>query len=543
MRVALIQTPVWGTREPPLGIVQLAAVLKSQGFETRSFDLNNFLFNNRPEEMKNLWAWEQCSFWYNKSEVARIFRDHLRLIEKFLEQVLAFGPEVAGFSVSSSTILSSCLFASLLKKNRKDIRIVFGGEGFRDADCVKRAFEESPADFIVAGEGEITFAELLRRLDGKKDPSGCKGIYFRRSGGFVHAGVRTERVTLDKLPYMDFSDLRIDDYRDNEHIALMASRGCIWKCAFCSSRSFWEGYRFMSGERIHQEITFHKMCRKGLHVDFQDLVFNGNMERVIEFSKLMVKYPPFDTAYPVQWVANAVITPRLTYDALTLMKRAGCKKLIFGIESGSERVLKKMRKAYKPAVARKVLKDAWKAGIAVTCNFMFGFPGETEEDFNQTLRFVGDVGEYLERVYPSRTYCGIEEYSYFHDHPGKFGIRQPLGHHLYWESEDGANTFPVRLDRCRRFEEFCGKNGIRIDAGVQTSVELDNCFSLGDYYQFKRDFPRALDYFYQYLKEDPRSQAVLERVTDMLKEESLPSETRVRFRRFLQKKKKRKAAV
>ena len=80
---------------------------------------------------------------------------------------------------------------------------------------------------------------------------------------------------------------------------------------------------------------------------------------------------------------------------------------------------------------------------------------------------------------------------------------------------------------------------------MQTSVELDNCFSLGDYYQFKRDFPRALDYFCQYLKADPRSQTVLDRVKKMLKEKTLPSKTRERFSRLFKenKGKKRETAV
>ncbi|MHB9154386.1 MAG: radical SAM protein, partial [Endomicrobiales bacterium] len=261
----------------------------------------------------------------------------------------------------------------------------------------------------------------------------------------------------------------------------------------------------------------HRMTNPKIgHVDFFDLAFDGDIRKVEEFSKLMIMYPPYDPRFRFQWNANAIITPKLTPALLKLMKASGCQRLIFGIESGSEQVLKLMRKKYEPEVAVRVIKDAFDAGIKVTCNFMFGFPGETEEDFQKTLDFTRRIGPYVERLYPSRTYCALEEYSYFHEHPEEFGIKTPFNHHLYWETEDGANTYPVRLERCRRFEEFCAKNGVRVDCGVRTSVELDNWFSLGMYYEYKKDYDKVLDCYHQYLKLDPRNTLIIERVKEAL---------------------------
>jgi len=501
MKIALIQTPVWGTREPPVGVVQLAGELKSKGITTKSFDLNNFLYRNVDPKHKDLWAWEQVMFWYKEKEVSRFFEKQSDLIQKFVENVLNFEPDIIGFSVFSSTFYSSLNLTDIFKKEDPNLKIIFGGQTFYDYRFIEESFKKSKVDFIIKGEGEITFVELIRNLERKKNIYDCNGIYLKDGNNIRFTGERKDLVDLNKLAYMDFSDLKIEDYDDSEHIAIMSSRGCVWNCVFCSSRNFWGKYRFMRGERIHQEISFHrKNYPKLQHIDFFDLMFNGNIKRIVEFAELIVRYPPYDPNYKIYWVANAGFLSGMTKDVLEILKKSGCKRLIFGVESGSQKILKKMKKPYRTEVAKRILKDCYEVGIKTTCNFMFGFPGEAEEDFNETLNFIKDAGKYISRVYPSRTYCALEEHSYFYQHPEEFGIKVPFNHHLYWETYDGKNTYPVRLERCKRFEKLCYDMGIEIDCGVKIDVELDNYYNLGEYYEYKGDKNKALDYYFKYLK-------------------------------------------
>ena len=314
----------------------------------------------------------------------------------------------------------------------------------------------------------------------------------------------------------------------------MASRRCIWKCAFCSSKSFWKGYRWMSGERIHQEINYQRTINQGLgHIDFADLVFNGNIQRVIEFAELMIKYPPYDPKFKIEWVANGIISPTLTSETLALMKEGGCQRLIFGIESGSSEVLKLMKKNYDPKVAKRVIRDAYEAGIKVTTNFMFGFPGETKEYFQETLDFIKEIGPFIERAYPSRTYCALEEYSDLYHQPEKFGVKTPVNHHLYWEDISGKNKYPVRLERCRRFEEFCHDLGIKTDRGVKTTIRLDNWYNLAMYYEHIRDYEKALEYYHKYLSRDPKSEDILDKVKKLLNENNISGEIESKLNGFL----------
>jgi len=266
----------------------------------------------------------------------------------------------------------------------------------------------------------------------------------------------------------------------------------------------------MSGERIFQEIAFHKNIHRDLgHVRFLDLEFNGNMKSLIKFCDLM-KDKPLD----INWSANMIIRPEMTGNVIRKMARSGCEHIIFGIESGSERILKIMNKNYSIKDADRTIKQMHESGICVTANFMFGFPGETEEDFEKTLDFIKRNAKFLDRVYPSRTYFALEEFSYVYDHPEEFGIRPGSKGHLYWESMDGLNTYPVRMDRCRRFCELALGLGIEVGSGVQTSVLQDEWFNLANYYETRQDYPKAIEYLSEYYKADPYNNLVNNRILD-----------------------------
>jgi radical SAM superfamily enzyme YgiQ (UPF0313 family) len=516
MKIALVHCPVWGTREPPLSIVSLAASLKSRGHEVKSFDINNRLYKNRSENMKNLWAWEQSFFWYDKGSVREYFLRLDKELSRYYDEILKPDPQIIGFSIAASSYYSSVEFAKALKKINKGLIIVFGGKFFNTKTNIDTAFEETPVDYIIQGEGDIVFPELAEALEKKNNPADRPGVYFKKNDQVVYSGVSDQLKNLDNLPYMDFSDLKINDYDDNEHMAIMSSRGCVWSCSFCSSRAFWNGYREMSAERLHQEIVYHKsFYPEKCHIDFQDLVFNANISRLEEFCDLLINYPPFGDK--IVWTANAIVNAKMTKPIIEKMVKAGCKKLIFGIESGSQRVLNLMNKKYNVNDAKRIIKEASEAGIKVTGNFMFGFPGETDEDFKETLDFIRDTGKYFERVYPSRSYCAIEESSEMYNSPEKFGIKTPFSHHLYWESLDGKNIYPVRLKRCKDFEKLCLDLNVRIDCGVKTSVEADEWFNLGYYYDYLGDSASAIKYFGKFLAIDPNNEVIVNKVKELQK--------------------------
>lgn len=516
MKIALIQCPVWGTYDPPLALAQLSACLKKEGYEVYILDLNIELYLNRKENYKDMWAWEQCGFWYDSSYVSKFFVDNQIIINQYVNRILVGNPQVICFSVSTSSQLASLELARLIRKENKDVIIVFGGTLFFEKHWIESILNDMVVDVVVHGEGEITLCELVRLLEERKSLDSCPGISFKSNNKIFNNPQRSFIKDLDSLPFMDFTDLPLNNYDDSGHIPFLASRGCVQQCVFCSSRVFWPGYRRMNGQRIFEEIAFHKNRDNELgHIDFLDLMFNGDIKTLSSFCDLVINS---DLKGNISWVANVIVRPEMTLELLRKMKEAGCKHLIYGIESGSERVLDLMKKRFKIEDADKVIRSTHEAGIVVTANFMFGFPGEEENDFIKTLDFIKRNAKYLDRVYPSRTFCALEEFSYLHTHPEKFDIKPNPPNHLYWESTDGKNIYPERLKRCEEFCKLTSSLGIEVASGVQTSVELDRWFNLAHYYEYKKDVKNALDYYLKYYELEPKNEIVVEKIINYFNE-------------------------
>ena len=171
-----------------------------------------------------------------------------------------------------------------------------------------------------------------------------------------------------------------------------------------------------------------------------------------------------------------------------------------------------MRKNYKIEDADRIIKLMHNAGITATCNFMFGFPGETEIDFELTLDFIRRNARFLRRVYPSRTYCALEEHSYLHKHLEEFCIKPNPPNHLYWESVEGGNTYPVRLERCEEFCKLASSFGVEVGCGVQTSVEIDKWYSLSFYYECMKDYKNTVSCLLEYNKLDSSNQVISDKI-------------------------------
>lgn len=508
MKVALVQCPSWGTYDPPLALVQLSSCLREAGYEVYVFDLNIKLYLKRDELLKNVWAWEQSDFWFNQDSVRRILDAGLGEVEGCLNQIIGNDIRVVGLSVNINSELFSLEFSKRLKQKRKDTIIVWGGPLFFRRNSIESVLTSGVVDVVISGEGEIAFVEFLETLKRGKDFSTSPGIAFKRNGQVCKASP-AEPVVLDNLPFLDFTLLPLEDYDDSEHIPMMANRGCIKRCVFCSDMPCWSTFKSMSGRRIFEEIGHQRKVqlthfgRELSHVDFVDLVFNGNMKSLVDFCDLMIK-----ADLDLYWTANMCIRPEVTGRVIDKMKLARCEHILIGIESGSERVLKLMNKYYKISDADRIVRQLSEAGICVTANFMFGFPGETDEDFQKTLDFLKRNAVFLSRVYPSRTYCALEEFSYLESHLEEFGIKPNPPNHLFWETVDGANTYPVRMDWCRRFCELALQLGIEVGAGVQTAVELDEWYNLGHYYETVGDCPKAIESLLKYFQLEPRNECV-----------------------------------
>jgi radical SAM superfamily enzyme YgiQ (UPF0313 family) len=228
----------------------------------------------------------------------------------------------------------------------------------------------------------------------------------------------------------------------------------------------------MSGERIYNEIKHNLDTYKGVHfITFNDHTINANPKAFRNFINLIAdlkdeKSGKKDNYSRFSWKASAVPVADMDREILNKIKRSGCIELEYGIESASGKVRKLMKKPpLDIKIAERVIRDTAQAGIPVRANFMFGFPGESKEDFKKTIEFLKRNRQYFSQVHPSETFCHVDPHTYMYEHPDEFGIRNFKETSLYWECSDKSNIYPERLRRHQEFCEVASSFGIPLSPG------------------------------------------------------------------------------
>jgi len=452
MKITLVLCPSWGIETPHLGIALLAAAARKHNFEVSVCDLN-IQFQNRNKE-KGLWKSEEDVHWEDEKSISRFIEENDTLIDSFAEQVLLTGSQAVGFSIYNTTRRLSLELSRRIKKKDKSKVIIFGGQQCFPESAAGWLIKDESVDIVVMGEGERTLPELLAKIGNPAGIDFCPGAIFKRNGEVINCGLREPIMDLDELPFPDFSDFRLSSYGNPRQLPLLSSRGCPCACVFCSTKVFWTKYRSMSGDRIFKELMHQLNRYRDINfITFNDHVINAIPANLSRFCDLVLEAKSKgEIPQDFSWRGAAIIRPELTFELLKKIKESGCIELEYGIESGSQRILDKMKKGVDIRIAERVIKDSYRVGISVRANFMFGFPGEREEDFQETLDFLKRNKDVFTQVHASETFCHIDPGTYMMSHLEEFDVPRALIHPLYWESKDGVNIYTERL---RRHQEFC----------------------------------------------------------------------------------------
>jgi anaerobic magnesium-protoporphyrin IX monomethyl ester cyclase len=309
-------------------------------------------------------------------------------IEQHATDILARHPDVVGFSCTTSSFLEGYAIAERVKEQRPDIRIVFGGA--HACTSGPSLLDSFPAvDFLVIGEGEVTFAELVS--SGFRNVAAIPGIGFRRDGLGELSSVRENIPDLDALPFPayhllpDFPrryNLPLFSYPKAPNTSIISSRGCPYQCSYCDRSVFSRGFRFNSPEYIVEHLRYLEKDFGIRHVFFYDDLFTFDRSRVERFCTLME-----EKRVRVSYNCIARLE-HVDEELLSLLKRSGCWQVNFGIESGDPEILSKHRKLYELDQVGKKLKMVKDAGMRVKGLFMMGFPGESEESIQRTIRYA-----------------------------------------------------------------------------------------------------------------------------------------------------------
>lgn len=451
MKIVFALSPFWHTEAPPIGIGYLNATMKKHGFETRCFDFNIELFREEPEEIMTGWDFH----FPDLSRTDLFGKDLLETnptmtakIGEWSGRILDEDPDVVGLTTYYENFWVNLAIARTVKEKDPGKRIILGGPYCRRNRVFMELIEKFDfIDVVVVGEGEETLLEIMKGYEITGELGLCKGAIVGNRFG----GTRSPIKDPDRLPFPDYDDFPLPDYTMTDRVYFLSSRGCVGRCAFCRDRNLWPGYACRSAENIFEEMKLRKE-RGYSFLRFSDLVVNGNLKVLDKLCDLVI-----EDNLDIEWDGAIKSRPGMDIDLLRKLKKANFRGGNFSVESGSQRVLDLMKKGHKTEVLEKNMKDMMEADIMPSINIIVGFPGETEETFQETLAFIERNKQYIHSL-ASLTPCNIPPESDLHDNYGKYGVTLDEESESRWTR--GDNTYQWRLDKCKEVYNFTTSLGI-----------------------------------------------------------------------------------
>jgi len=464
LKLVTVFMPWYRMDSPPPDFVLLNSVLKNGGINISFYDINKDMFLKKFKD-RVLWKYLLLSPEYKvvKDFWTRNFQD----FKNYAKEILNNNPDVVIFKLAPNNFELSKEMSRLIKKISPNTFIILAAFKFPKLDLVKALMGDSlyyGPDILIHGEDEIVIYDILKALK-NKNWEGFNKKYFR-SGKVVDTYANMNILDdLDKLPFYDFSEYDLNDFRYQDRLEIYSSRGCLFNCVFCRVWQEEKHYRAMSGDRLFAEFEFQKKTFPYLkHIRLVDKLINGRLDQLEKFCKLLVKN--FNSNEIIDWSGDAIISKNMDLSFLKLMRQAGCVGLGYGIESGSDNVLRAMKKPFNVSIAEKVIMATKIANIFTTVNIIVGFPTETEEDFRKTLDFIKRNREYIDEVRLAYSMLKIDMYSPIYCNPEEFGIKPQNEENWYrddnWTSCDGKNTYKVRLERAQRLVQMSLDMGMKV---------------------------------------------------------------------------------
>ncbi len=310
---------------------------------------------------------------------------------KGAEAALKYNPDAVSVSIFSFNRNESLKFIRELKKRKKDLIVIAGGQ--HPTFLHDQLFDITPEiDFIVQGEGEIAVSKIL-----SSPQSFGKGSVFRE-----------ERIAnLDTIPWpSEFKGPAIGVNPHEQFRYIITTRGCPSSCTYCSSPAFWERkVTYRSPENIIKELLFLQKQYGIIYFSIRDDNFTLNKKRVLEFCRLLN-----ESGIYMLWNCQARVDT-IDFEMLSAMKSCGLEHIQYGIESGSEKILKLYDKSTSMEKIKRASEATRKAGVYLSFYLMAGMHGEENSDIDKTIALLQTALPHDSIVSPVAYYPGTTLYN------------------------------------------------------------------------------------------------------------------------------------
>jgi anaerobic magnesium-protoporphyrin IX monomethyl ester cyclase len=350
----------------PLGLACIAAFLREAGHEVQIIDRNVMLMRHN----------------YARS----------RTDSETFSRLQDFGPDAVGFSTMTPSMQDVEVLSGNIRRRHPGVLMIAGGH-HATAEPLW-TLESCPSlDVVVRGEGEETIAELANGTRRE----GILGITYRDDGRIASNSDRPSISDLDALPLPARDLLEMDAYNapkplkcdfSERYLIMFTSRGCPYRCEFCyGSRFFGRAVRYRSPDQVIDEVRRLAVEHAAELIFFADDMFLANRRRAREICTELIRS---GLNRRVKWIAQ-LRADHAEEELLRLMKEAGCVNVDFGFESGSQRILDVMGKRASVADYYHAARLTHEAGLRFKAFIMFGYPGETNDDFQETVKLLRDT--------------------------------------------------------------------------------------------------------------------------------------------------------
>jgi anaerobic magnesium-protoporphyrin IX monomethyl ester cyclase len=309
-------------------------------------------------------------------------------IDAYAEAIAKIAPDFVAMECSTPSIDHDLESVRGIKARQPRIFVALMGS--HATYFHQQLLQEHPeVDAIIRGEFEITVRELGLALKNSLPLSGVAGITFREGAGLRVNPERPFDADLDRWPYPDREVVPIHKYQTAQYQGkkgtfMLSSRGCPYRCTFC----LWPGtmvgrdFRARAPEAVVDEMEYLVRKHGVDDIYFDDDTMTIDRERLLRICRLIQ-----ERDLKVHWISMGRVDT-VDEELLTEMRKAGCDNVYLGVESGSEEILKRLKKGITLDQVTKAFREARKAGIKTQAFFMLGGPGETRETLRETIDFA-----------------------------------------------------------------------------------------------------------------------------------------------------------
>lgn len=348
-----------GTMLPKLGILYVASALENAGYKVSILDA----------------ALEKINILQTSKKASNL------------------SPDIVGITTETANIKRSVRLAEEIKK-RINATIVFGGP--HPTLLPKEVLSHDSIDYVVIGEGEITIVELLETLKNNNKLnyiSRVKGIGYKENGNIIITEKRARIKNLDHIKFPARHLIDITRYKPTPHqykrlpvVHMIASRGCPFRCTYCSASNIWERkYTARSVDNVIEEIVYAKEKLGAREITFWDDIWGLKKDWAEEFCEKIIK-GKIDIIWSCECRVDSV-----SESLLKRMAEAGCWKIFYGLESLDEEILSAIKKDIRTSKIYDAIMWTKASGIEVHGNFILGLPKESPAKVRKMIKKICEL--------------------------------------------------------------------------------------------------------------------------------------------------------